>query len=197
MTEAQWAFEFHALQKKENQELELYAQTVKTGARILRDTLIGVLGLNLFVTPMPGDPTPADGETPLFVPAAALFSNHHLLKLVIDQQKDAMDTEKALNDSAFEEFSKKLARGDVGDMDPLLVGPNIVIEKFDQAAMQAAMKMLGIRPRPDDAPAVPHFGKKRGKVLLEADPEDISLGVGASGLQPIELEPGLIVGGDE
>lgn len=222
MTEAQWLFEYHALRKKEDRELEVQVEAVKTGARILRDTLIGVLGLDLFVTDK--ERAMASKDMPAFYPAALLFSNHHLLKGVFDEQKKAEDTERALKDAAFEEFSKKLAKGEIGDMDPLLLG-NLpsggnVTDYWAQESAKQMLRALGVKPRPENAPTVPHFSgrPKRGvgvvslesseRLLQEAadslpvpidrvGPAPVPLPEDARhGVQIVELEPG-VFGGDE
>lgn len=174
MTDAQWLFEYHALRKKEEAEIEVAAKTMETNANILRDTIVATLGLGLFVPK--GTPEPAPGIAP-FIPAALLFSNHHLLKPVFEDWQKANDADKAMGDDAFEEFSKRLARGDVGDMDPLLFG-NLpgglnITQLVAQGAMKQALATLGVKPRPLDAPAVPHFGKrpmKKGvRVAIESE----------------------------
>jgi len=222
MTEAQWLFEYRALRKKEDEELEMQVEAFKTGARVLRDTLIGVLGLDAFVTE--ADRAKAPKDAPVFMPASLLFSNHWLLKAHMDEQKKAEDTERALKDAAFEEFSKKLAKGEIGDMDPLLLG-NLpsggnVTDYWAQESAKQMLRMLGVKPRPVNAPAVPHFSgrPKRGVGVVSLEGSERLLQEGADslpvpldrvgpapiplpedtrhGVQIVELEPG-VFGGDE
>lgn len=222
MTEAQWLFEYHALRKKEERELEVQVEALKTNARVLRDTLVGVLGLDVFVSEKEKAAAPPDA--PVFYPASLLFSNHHLLKGVLDEQNKAADSERALKDEAFEEFSKKLARGEVGDMDPLLLG-NLpgggnVTDYWAQESAKQMLHQLGVKPRPANAPAVPHFSgrprKSGGGVSLEGSDRLLQEGADAipvpldrvgpapiplpsdalHGVQIVELEPG-VFGGDE
>ena len=218
MTEAQWLFEYHALRKKEDREFEMGAEVMKAGARILRDTLIGVLGLNLLVPK--NEAEAATPDAPAFIPAAALMSNHHLLKIHFEAYQKAAGTETAMADAAFEEFSKKLARGDVGDLDPLLLG-NLpgggnVTDYWAQASAKQMLAALGIKPRPTDAPAVPHFGKrpkKVGRVQISFEGEERLLQeqedarptpldrVGPAPLPRtdlrVEIEPGIVLGGED
>jgi hypothetical protein len=142
-----------------------------------------VFGLNLFSE---------EKDPDVFTPGAFVFGNHHLLKPLLDRAKKTADdkaaAEAAVSDAAFEEFSKRLARGDVGDMEPIL-NPDLKNAYWNSLETQQTLMSLGIKPRPADAPAAPHYGKKKGTVQwLDED------GVSQGGL---ELEPGLIVGGDE
>ncbi|APU88890.1 hypothetical protein Rctr197k_070 [Virus Rctr197k] len=217
MTEAQWLFEYHALQKKADLEAEVMTEVMKASARILRDTLVGVLGLNLFA---PAPAASEDASAAAFLPAALLFSNHHLLKVAIDEKAKEVDLEKVVADDAFEEFSKKLARGEVGDMDPLLLGnlPNggHLSDYWAQESARQAMAILGIKPRPAGAPAAAHFSGRPKHVggvtvsfederMVQEQEDAIARPVDRVGPAPVpkenavrvEIEPGVFVGGDD
>lgn len=200
MTDAQWVFEFQALQRKEEMERKVEVEMLKTGARIFRDTLITVLGLHLFPGEV-GAEREGDGPPP-FTPATLLFSNHHLLKMAVEQlekkTKDEDAMSRAQSDAAFEEFSQRLARGDVGDMDPILLGADVPNAYWNSEETQQMLKLLGVTPRPASAAAVPHIGRRPAALdAPEPPPKGRVVIVEDETYRPgLELEPGL-AGGDE
>lgn len=232
MNWAQWVFEFKALQKKEEDEFNVQAEILKTSARIFRDTLVSVLGLNQLVPESPKSDDAAaaakrdDAGLP-FVPAAFVMGNHHLLAHYIEEQKKAADAERAMSDTAFDEFSKRLASGDVGDMNPLLLGERPdgrhISDVHAEEAVKELLAAMGVKQRPASAPAVAHFGLKPkdssggGGVQISLEDEERLVqdipgvpprsraAVGPApvprdnvrvGLDRIELEPGVFVGGE-
>lgn len=160
MTYAQWMFEALALKKREADEAEVTSSLISAFSRILRETLIGVLGLGL-VKPKP-DAKPEDGTA--FVPASFIMGRPEMLKHFLEDMKKEEKTEDALNDEAFEAFSAKLAKGDVGDMDPLIVGHSGPVDPGAFWASAGAKQMLasmGIKQRTTGR-AAPHMeGKPR------------------------------------
>ena len=180
MTVEQWLFEYHALRRKERTEGELMVEAMKIGARTFRDILIGVLGLDQ-VAPKPageaaGSATTEsrpEGAPPPFVPAAFVMGNHHLLNALMEAADKEKQAEAALNDSAFDEFSRKLAAGEVGDLDPVLTGDAAERPYWQTHEAQEALARM-VKPRASDAPAAPHFspsvpsGQRRG-VRIVAD----------------------------
>lgn len=219
MTEAQWLFEYHALRKKEEREVEMQSEVLKAHARILFDTLVGVSGADLLVTTK--ERAAAPEGTRAFVPWVKLFSNHHLLHAALEEQKKEDDAQRALSDAAFDEFSRKLAKGEVGDLDPLLLG-NLpggghAADRYAEQAAQEMLRVLGVKPRPEGAPVVPHYNApRRGGVTVSMEGEERLLQQGADAIprpltsvgpspvplpegatvQVIELEPGVFGGED-
>ena len=200
MTDAQWLFEYHALQAKEKMEGELQVKLLEANARVLRDTLIGVLGLHLLAPQPAPDAPPREEDAPVpFVPAVMLFSNHHLLNIAMAQQKKSAGVQVE-EDEAFEAFSQRLARGDVGDLDPIHTADlSTMTATLAERERRAAEARLGIQQRPADAPAAAHFGRAvtsaHARVTLQPQmvaptllSEDELFG------HHIELEPGLFPG---
>lgn len=221
MTDAQWAFEAAALKRKEEAELNMQVEVVKANARVLRDTLIRVSGADI-LAPAP-EPGAVPAETPPFVPWALFFSNHHLLRNLMEEKQKAETTERVLADDAFEAFSAKLAKGEVGDVDPILLGKlpggRDVSDLWAEQAAKEALRVLGVKPRPEGAPVVPHLSARpqTGGVAVSFESEEKLFGEGDAlprvasamgaapvplednarvGVRLVELEPGLF-GGDE
>jgi hypothetical protein len=174
MTDAEWLFEFEALKRKEKMEVEAQVELFKVSAKTLRETLVHVLGLHLFV-PKATPTTDDDGST-LFMPAVFLLGNHHLLSAHFKEKEKEADAEAAMNDEAFEAFSAKLAAGDYSDLAPIHVeGPD---SYWNTAMGKAALEKLGVRPRAADAPPAPYLGAVGANVAIPGQ---------------IELEPGVFV----
>lgn len=175
MTDAQWKFEAEALRRKEEAAANMQVEVVKAGARILHDTLVSVLGLGLFA-PAGGSEAGAEAGGPLpFLPAAFLFANHHLLRVALEERDKSEHAGEAMGDAAFEAFSARLARGDVGDLDPLLLGTlptgTSVDALWKQTAFEQTLAALGVKERPIDAPAAPHFGGDERRVRVDDEDE--------------------------
>lgn len=186
MTDAEWVFEAEALRRKEQAENDMQLATFKANARVLRETLIGVLGLHIFAPKDAGgeadvavDETPGDGaeaKVPSFMPAVFLFGNHHLLAKQIEQKQEEGFATDAMNDEAFEAFSQKLAQGDFSDLDPVHFGGG-GDNYWNTTEGRAALARLGVVPREADAPSVPHFGKPAEAAESEFDFGDLEPGV--------------------
>lgn len=171
MTQAMWLFEYHALLERDRTCRTLVNDLFKSATTILREVLVGVLGLNLikaWKAPKGeafDEKTKAvlEGMTP-FVPGAFIFGrpemvNHYLDEMKLDAKTEAEATAYASNqDEAFEEFSARLARGEAGDMDPVFVGvPGEEVNRYWRSEeAKATVAALGVKPRPKSAPAVPH-----------------------------------------
>lgn len=197
MTEAQWLFEYYALRKKEDEELMLLHEVMKVSSTVLRETLVGVLGLSHFVDEeaKPGEPTP-------FLPAAYLMSNHHLLKAVEEVREKAKKTQAAVQDEAFEALSKQLMTGDMEALPPFLRGQDGVPPEnaywFSRQAREDLAR-AGVKLRPKSAGTVPHFSRKGvvfkspEELLAEAQAKEVA-DEEARTVERIELEPGVFAG---
>lgn len=191
MTWGQWLFEYHALRKKEEDEGKFLGEVMVAATNALRETLVGVLGLHLFAEEKPA----GSGPTP-FIPAAALFSNHHLLKHVIEAKEKAKQAEEAMQDDAFEALSQKLAKGDFGDLHPILRGGNIAEDKnayWRSEEAQLALRRAGVTNRPASAGAAPHFSRKvrKGVVFGPIEAAEPAADTATTTVDRVELEPGV------
>lgn len=211
MTYAQWMFEYHALQEKERGWAKQIAEVVKGFARSLREMLIGVLGLNLIREwkapkdkPFDTDTKAALADVTPFVPASILFGRPQVLQAYLDDLKKtekeerASEAFRAQQDAAFEAFSAALARGETPpDMDPVLMGrPGDTLNLYWRSEdAQAALRSLGVKPRPADAPAVPHVSAKPRRLPAHVAPKakvtfDDESDLGAEESLAIKMERG-------
>lgn len=163
MNEAQWLFEYYALRKREEEETNFFVTLVRGIITNLREMLIGLLGLNVIKqwTLKPGETAP--DVTP-FVPLSFLVARQDVLKHYIDEGARDDTPVPPEQDAAFEAWSAKLARGDIADMDPILIGTpdddkNVY---WRSEAAQQALKAMGIRSTPGAAATgVPHYTVKK------------------------------------
>lgn len=163
MNEAQWLFEYYALRKREEDEGNFFITLVRGIVTNLREMLIGLLGLNVIKRWVlkPGETAP--DVTP-FVPLSFLVSKPEMLKHYIDEGEKDDTVVPPEQDAAFEAWSAKLARGDVADMDPILIGtPNDDKNLYWRTeAAQQALKAMGVRSTPGIAQTgVPHYTVKK------------------------------------
>lgn len=137
MTTAQWLFEYHALQEKEKASATFTVEVYKESVTALRKLMIALLGLDII------------GEKKI-LPLSLLAGNPRLLgKWYEDAQADAA-AEAAANDSEFDALSEQLAKGEIGDLDPLLFGDMGDISKdYTQTEeYKEALTALGIKIKP-------------------------------------------------
>ena len=169
MTWAQWLFEYAGLKEREKAESERMGEVMNISLRSIREIMVGVLGLGVFVPEKAREAHAAKIEAaraagedlPLspFIPAAMMFSNHHLLAKLHEIQEEESKTEAAMADEAFEQMSAALARGDVGDLDPILLGtPGETAENtyWQSFEAQEALRRIGVQRRLETAPPAPH-----------------------------------------
>lgn len=139
MTTAQWIFEAHALQARDRIQADTVLATVKASVRILRNLMVSVLGLRLRAT--------KEGEEAdefKFVPLSVLLADPARLKDLMSAEEAEAAVETATEDEAFDAFSKQLARGEVGDLEPILSSDptpgKVSVEEY-----QAMLKSMGIK----------------------------------------------------
>jgi hypothetical protein len=144
MSQAQWAFEFYALQKKEEDLFKVYF-------KVMRNLLVNVLGLNsLRPTDEKGLPKSfeamTDDEKEGFLPLIAWCARPEMLKPVAEQLQLATDEHAATNpDKQYEELLAKMDKAveEGGDMDPILSTTNVIIPKDPRYEQQ--FKQMGIK----------------------------------------------------
>ena len=125
MNWAQWMAEYHALLKKDKEQVDLIVKAMDSGFQSLREMLVGVLGLNLVHKSQLGEGAKdlPESVTP-FIPFSMLVSRPEVMKQVRDEYEAAESASRGVEDDAFEAFSKDLQQrleqgGDLGDLEPM------------------------------------------------------------------------------
>lgn len=101
MTEAQWLFEYYAARKKEEADVNHAVELHKAK----RSMLVDLLGLNLIKRP--------DGE--VVVPLSVMCGQPEVMSHIFDEQRMEEGVTTALNDPEFDEWSERMARGEIDD----------------------------------------------------------------------------------
>lgn len=144
MTWEQWVFEYASLKRKESQDAELITTIMETSSHSIRETLIGLLGLNLVPKTQvePSDTTP-------FVPMSFLVGRPEIMKRLLDDLQNEERVE-ARPDDEFEAFSRDLqarleSGDDFGDMEPV-IGPDETTPelRWNTDRMQSLLKSVGV-----------------------------------------------------
>lgn len=117
MSRAQWVFEYVSLKKHERDQID-------TNAKILKYTLVSVLGLNA-IRPEDEHNIPkkweemSQDEKEAFLPLVAWVGRPELLQVVKKQKETEIGIEQALNDLEYEELVARIDEAG-GDMEPIL-----------------------------------------------------------------------------
>lgn len=142
MNEAQWLFEYYALQQKEQQTGEIFKAATDT----LRNMLIALLGLK-----------PVAENDAGIVPLSLMCGNHHFLPGIIkDLQAEADGKAAADDDADFDALSEQIRQAAVGEGDaiPILAADLDTTNLYARSdEYQQALASLGIGPRttPEEA----------------------------------------------
>lgn len=152
MTAFDWRFEYEALRRRDDAQQAQW----RVGVRVLRETLVNVLGLNLLApqqragaVALPPDPDGLPPPTP-YLPAALVLSDPALLKAALEEKEREEAAAPAADDAAFDAYSAAVHErvragedvGAVGDMEPMTA--------------DEAMAHFGLEPRDPSEPPVPH-----------------------------------------
>jgi hypothetical protein len=126
MSPMQWAFEFYALKKKEDDALQ-------TTFTCLRQLLVGILGLNMLkpedenkIPKKYEDMTPEERDA--FLPLVAWCARPEMLKPVADQIQAESAIQQAENDKNYEKLVEAIDAAD-GDMSPIFGPVNPIVGK--------------------------------------------------------------------
>jgi hypothetical protein len=151
MNWAQWVAEYHALLKKDKEQVDLVVRAMDSGFQSLREMLVGVLGLNLVHRSQLGEAAKDLPEhvTP-FIPFSMLVSRPDVIKKVQEEYEAASSASRGVEDDAFEAFSKDLQRrleeGDLGDMEPLFGSVEMSAkDRYFQRYPPEMLRNLGVR----------------------------------------------------
>ena len=160
MTTEQWHFEYEGLLAREEAKASTLARVFRDAVRAFREVLISVLGLNLLKRWIGATPEQAErlkDMTP-FVPAAYLWTKPEVLEHWQQEALRDEGAEAAMKDEAFEAFSAALARGDLSEVDPRLLGtPDEGTEKFwNSVEVEQMLNRLGVRRVTRDRGEVDH-----------------------------------------
>lgn len=150
MRPAQWLFEYAALRDRENDQHELITAVVKQAKRLL----VSMLGLDLAAQMVGGEDTTQltgeDDDAPI-VPLALLTGNPEMINHIMETLKKEKSESTDIADAEFDALSAKLAKGDIGDLDPIIFGP-VDESVFKNAYVRSdeykqAMTALGVKIR--------------------------------------------------
>lgn len=163
MTNEQWLFEYYAQAQKDRELAEFTNHVMKTATHIVRETLIGVFGLNLIHRADVDERREEDGEefsTP-FVPMSYLVGRPEIMKDLVEKYQKAEAAEKEIEspDEDFDAYSRELQHrlesGDYGDMEPIISDDYGTEEEraermklhWQSDDMQQMLVSLGVTPR--------------------------------------------------
>lgn len=105
MTDAQWVFEYRALQAKRKEEIEDRKEVLEVQQRMLK----AFLGLDIVKQ--------ADDEVERWIPLSLICGNPDLLKTIFEENEREEGARDALNDPEFDEWSERLAKGELDETD--------------------------------------------------------------------------------
>jgi len=153
MTTAQWMMEYHALRAREEAQVNMVTAVFKGAVRALRSLFISVLGLHYTPKPVEGEEVSEaarddDGiAIPTYMPLSYIVGRPEMLEVLRKNYQDAEGAEQALADTTFDQFSARLAAGDMSDLEPVLEAlPDMDRDgEFDLAAHHALLESMGIK----------------------------------------------------
>lgn len=116
MTFTQWYYEFFALQAEEERRMKEEKEMLRANAILLRETLIGVLGLR-FAKPKEGQPElPVTEQIEPFLPLSFLLAEGERLKEAQNFSDGEASASRAIKDEAFDKMAARLE----ADMVPII-----------------------------------------------------------------------------
>jgi hypothetical protein len=157
MNLAQWLFEHKAMRRRDREVVDIAGTFMEMGLKSLRELLINLLGLNLVhrsaaeaEAEKRGEELPKD-FTP-FVPLSFIVGRPDVVSKLQEEYAQADQASRATKDATFDAWSRELQRrlesGDMGDMEPILVGPQFESREQEWMALNAdLLKSLGVTIR--------------------------------------------------
>lgn len=166
MTEAQWMLEYHALRSKEKDQVDL----AKTVFLRFQEMLSDILGLNVVHDTRKDK---SEGVRP-FVPMSLLVGRPEIMQEYLKGLERGAAEDEGAADESFEKLSQQIqaqAEGRPTEDDTSALVPVLTANLSDldtgnawqSAEVQAALRALGVKPRPADAPAAVHVSAKPKK----------------------------------
>lgn len=193
MNEAQWLFEYHALQARERQSVDLVTSMFRALVRALRHTLITVLGLDLIRTWYAAgvrDKAKLEAlkeETP-YIPAVYIFGDPDRIDKLTGLDDGLTDEERDAEEARIRQVNEAIRSGALEQEIPAYREPykltdtvefreqykarfgrefpaELLKQKAEQAsAEQATAEQAAAKAPADSAPPGPVVGRPIGKV---------------------------------
>lgn len=141
MTTAQWIFEMRALEARDRAQVDLITSAFQAGVSSLKTLMVGLLGLRW------GTEKDEAGE-PMWVPLSHIVGRPEMLKTMFEAQEKSERVDDAVGDEAFDAWSSQLAKGDLGDLGPILENmPDISdpVHLWNTPEIQETMRAMGVR----------------------------------------------------
>lgn len=111
MTDGQWLFEAYAMRKAEQRQVDQRIDQFEA----LKHMLMALLGLDLVEQ--------AGGTGDEFIPLSIMCGQPDVMQKVLEERNVESGATDALNDSDFDAFSERLARGEDPFADDLVPAP--------------------------------------------------------------------------
>jgi hypothetical protein len=157
MTEAQWLWEFLALQEKESQQIDLVTEVLKATKKMLTK----LLGLDLVKEAMTEEELKEAGDD-IAIPFALIAGRREFIQHIMEKVENKSKVAKAMTDTDFDAMSAAIAKGEIGDMDPILDTSDV--ERILASARQKELKDVGITIVDSVNKNVPHISLDIGKI---------------------------------
>ena len=136
MTGAQWIWEYEALAKKEQEAAENNIEMFK----MVKNQIIGLLGLSLMF-----DEKTLEKNPDLFMPWVIMGGRREIVQTLMEKFQASQAGKDAIDDPEFEKLSAAIARGDIGDMDPILDMSQLDLEKVKKQAQREDLQKAGVK----------------------------------------------------
>jgi hypothetical protein len=136
MTGAQWIWEYEALAKKEQEAAENNIEMFK----MIKGQIIGLLGLSLMF-----DEKTLEKNPDLFMPWVIMGGRREIVHDLMEKFQASQAGRDAIDDPEFEKLSAAIARGDIGDMDPILDMSQLDLEKVKKQAQREDLQKAGVK----------------------------------------------------
>jgi len=151
MTYAQWLWEYEALKQKEKDDVETSLELMK----LFRITLIKLLGLDLLA-----DKTEVDEDNedmgPVYVPLAIMVSRREVVDVIMKKMDAESAIQKSLADDDFEKMSAAMARGELGDMEPVVSESTAQEDTVKDLLYREELAAVGVKIV-ENTPNIPHI----------------------------------------
>jgi len=159
MTRAQWLWEYESLAQKEQESAENIVEILK----IVKSQVVSLLGLSLMF-----DEETLKKDPDLFMPWVVMGGRREIVQSLIEKFQSSQAGKDAINDPEFEKLSAAIARGDIGDMDPILDMSQLDLNKVKQQAQVEDLQKAGVRIVDRKPGSAVHIGFDREEMLRKS-----------------------------
>jgi hypothetical protein len=158
MTSAQWLWEFEALAQKDRDDVERQLELFK----LMRKQIVSILGLTLMCNKedMEKDPD-------MFIPWVLMGGRREVVQSIFDKIEKEHVMKESIEDEEFEKLSSAIARGEIGDMDPILDISDLKLDEVKKKVRREDLQRAGVKIV-DSVQNVPHIKFDKDAMLQKA-----------------------------